>query len=123
MKLNKAYYQQEDVVNLASDLLGKVLVTKLNGKLTSGIITETEAYNGVVDKASHAYGGRRTARTEVMYAAGGISYVYLCYGIHHLFNIVTGKQNVPQAVLIRDVYKRQVLRSLLPYSFLFFISY
>lgn len=103
MKLNKAYYQQEDVVNLASDLLGKVLVTKLNGKLTSGIITETEAYNGVVDKASHAYGGRRTARTEVMYAAGGISYVYLCYGIHHLFNIVTGKQDVPQAVLIRAI--------------------
>lgn len=103
MKLNKTYYQQEDVVKLASDLLGKVLVTKLNGKLTSGIITETEAYNGVVDKASHAYGGRRTARTETMYATGGISYVYLCYGIHHLFNIVTGKQDVPHAVLIRAI--------------------
>jgi DNA-3-methyladenine glycosylase len=103
MKLSNAYYQQENVVNLASDLLGKVLVTKLNGKLTSGIITETEAYNGVVDKASHAYGGRRTARTETMYAASNISYVYLCYGIHHLFNIVTGKQDVPHAVLIRAI--------------------
>lgn len=103
MKLSATYYQQEDVVKLASDLLGKVLVTKLNGKITSGIITETEAYNGIFDKASHAFGGKRTTRTETMYANGGISYVYLCYGIHHLFNIVTGKKDVPHAVLIRAI--------------------
>jgi len=109
MKLRSTYYQQEDVVKLASDLLGKVLVTKLNGKITSGIITETEAYNGICDKASHAFGGKRTTRTETMYAKGGISYIYLCYGIHYLFNIVTGKKNVPHAVLIRAIQPLQGL--------------
>jgi DNA-3-methyladenine glycosylase len=62
-----------------------------------------EAYNGVADKASHAYGGRRTQRTEVMYAAGGVAYVYLCYGMHHLFNVVTHTKEVPHAILIRAV--------------------
>lgn len=103
MKVKKSYFLEEDVVYLAEDLLGKVLVTKFNNKLTAGIITETEAYDGVNDKACHAYGGKRTARTEVMYAQGGISYVYLCYGMHHLFNIVTGSKDVPQAVLIRAI--------------------
>ena len=104
MKLKKAYYLQTDVVNLASDLIGKVLVTKSGNILTSGIITETEAYNGIVDKASHAYAGRRTTRTEVMFAEGGISYVYLCYGIHNLFNIVTNVKDVPHAVLVRAIH-------------------
>ncbi len=103
MKVKKSYFLEEDVVSLAQDMLGKVLVTKFNNKLTAGIITETEAYDGVNDKACHAYGGKRTARTEVMYAQGGISYVYLCYGLHHLFNIVTGSKDVPQAVLIRAI--------------------
>lgn len=103
MKVKKSYFLEEDVVYLAEDMLGKVLVTKFNNKLTAGIITETEAYDGVNDKACHAYGGKRTARTEVMYAQGGISYVYLCYGMHHLFNIVTGSKDVPQAVLIRAI--------------------
>lgn len=103
MKVKKSYFLEEDVVSLAQDMLGKVLVTKFNNKLTAGIITETEAYDGVNDKACHAYGGKRTARTEVMYAQGGISYVYLCYGMHHLFNIVTGSKDVPQAVLIRAI--------------------
>lgn len=103
MKLKKAYYLQPNVVKLASDLIGKVLVTKSGNTLTSGIITETEAYNGSVDKASHAYGGRRTPRTEVMFAEGGISYVYLCYGIHNLFNIVTNVKDVPHAVLVRAI--------------------
>ncbi len=103
MKLKKAYFLQPDVVKLASGLIGKVLVTKSRNTLTSGIITETEAYNGIVDKASHAYGGRRTSRTETMFAEGGISYVYLCYGIHHLFNIVTNVKDVPHAVLIRAI--------------------
>ncbi len=103
MKLAREYYLQDNVITVAKDLIGKVLVTKLHGKLTSGIICETEAYNGVVDKASHAYGGRRTNRTETMYAPGGISYIYLCYGIHHLFNVVTNDKEIPHAVLIRGI--------------------
>ncbi len=79
------------------------MVTDWEGIVTSGRIVECEAYNGIVDKASHAAGGRRTARNEIMYGAGGFSYVYLCYGIHHLFNIVTNLQNVPHSILIRAV--------------------
>ena len=71
MKLKKEFYQRDDVVQIARELLGKYLFTKFEGKLTGGIITETEAYEGKIDKASHAYGGRRTARTEIMYAEGG----------------------------------------------------
>jgi DNA-3-methyladenine glycosylase len=82
-------------------LLGKVLCTQLDGLLTKVVITETEAYAGVTDKASHAYGGRRTRRTEPMFGPGGIAYVYLCYGIHHLFNVVTNVEGTPHAVLIR----------------------
>ncbi|CAN5606716.1 DNA-3-methyladenine glycosylase [soil metagenome] len=102
-KIKQSYYLQEDVVALAKDLIGKVLITTIDGILTSGIITETEAYAGVSDKASHAFGGRRTARTETMYARGGTAYVYLCYGIHSLFNIVTNAGDVPHAVLIRAI--------------------
>jgi len=102
-KIKRGYYLHNDVVFLAKDLLGKVLVTRINNRLTSGIITETEAYAGETDKASHAYKGRRTARTEIMYAKGGTGYVYLCYGIHHLFNIVTNEQDVPHAILIRGI--------------------
>ena len=103
MKIDKAYYSNPDVLFLAKDLLGKVLVTRINGAVTSGIITETEAYAGVTDKASHAYGNRRTGRTEVMYRPGGVAYVYLCYGIHYLFNVVTSVKDEPHAVLIRAV--------------------
>ena len=103
MKLQKDFYQREDVLTISRELLGKVLCTQFDGKLTSGIIVETEAYAGETDQASHAYGGRRTLRTEVMYAPGGVSYIYLCYGIHHLFNIVTNKKNSPHAVLIRAI--------------------
>ena len=95
------FYLREDVVQVSRELLGKVLCTKLNGQVTKAIITETEAYAGVSDKASHAYGGRRTKRTEPLYARGGTAYVYLCYGIHHLFNIVTNTTGTPHAVLIR----------------------
>ncbi|SDF71602.1 DNA-3-methyladenine glycosylase [Pedobacter terrae] len=103
MKLKAEYYQNEDVVSLAKDLLGKVLYTKIGDEITAGIIVETEAYFGIKDKASHAYGGRRTNRTEIMYSAGGIAYVYLCYGMHHLFNVVTSVKDDPHAVLIRGV--------------------
>lgn len=99
-----SYYQNSDVVFLAKDLLGKILFTKFDDILTGGIITETEAYAGTNDKASHAYNGRRTARNEVMYLDGGVSYAYLCYGIHNLFNIVTGKKDQPHAILIRGIY-------------------
>jgi DNA-3-methyladenine glycosylase len=103
VKLPRKFYTRPNVVQIAKDLLGKVLYTKLNGKITAGIITETEAYAGVVDRASHAYGGRRTARTEIMFGQGGTAFVYLCYGIHHLFNVVTNQEGVPHAVLIRAV--------------------
>ncbi|MBZ4042442.1 DNA-3-methyladenine glycosylase [Flavobacterium hibisci] len=102
-KLQYSYYQNRDVLYLAKDLLGKVLFTQINGEVTAGIIVETEAYCGVTDKASHAYGGRRTNRTETMYSEGGFSYVYLCYGIHHLFNIVSSVEGEPHAILIRGI--------------------
>lgn len=100
--LNNSFYIRKDVVKIAKELLGKIIVTHFDDQLTAARITETEAYNGVVDKASHAYNNRRTRRTEVMYAGGGKAYVYLCYGLHHLFNIVTNLNNVPHAVLVRS---------------------
>jgi len=103
MILPTSYYQSSDVVALAKDLLGKVLITRFDQQLTSGIIVETEAYKGPEDKACHAYNNKRTPRTEVMFHQGGISYVYLIYGIHHLFNVVTGKTDEPHAVLIRAI--------------------
>lgn len=102
-KLTPAYYQNPDVEFMAKDLLGKILYTNKNGELTAGIITETEAYFGIDDKASHAYGNRRTARTEIMYGPGGSAYVYLCYGIHYLLNIVVSGSDDPKCVLIRAV--------------------
>lgn len=92
-----------DVNSLARQLIGKMLFTQIDGEITAGIIVETEAYAGIEDKASHAYGGRLTDRTKTMYLKGGVSYVYLCYGIHNLFNVVTGPLNTPHAVLIRGV--------------------
>lgn len=101
MILPQEAYLGEDVVRIARELLGKFLVTEFDGILTSGMIVETEAYRGPDDKACHAYNHRRTARTEVMYGEGGHAYVYLCYGIHHLFNVVTGPKDQAHAVLIR----------------------
>lgn len=103
-KLPLIYYISNDVESIAKSLLGKYIFSNIDNKLTGGIITETEAYKGVVDKASHAYGGRRTRRTEVMFNKGGISYVYLCYGIHYLLNVVTAEIDIPHAVLIRAIY-------------------
>ncbi len=100
-KLRQEFYTRDDVVGVARDLLGKVLCSEIDGHLTKAVITETEAYAGIEDRASHAYGGRRTQRTEPMFASGGVAYVYLCYGIHHLFNVVTGRRDNPHAVLIR----------------------
>lgn len=102
-KLPPAFYLRTNVVTIAKELLGKLLVTDFDGLLTAGRIVETEAYNGIADKASHSYGGRRTQRTEIMYGKGGTAYVYLCYGIHHLFNVVTNTTDIPHAILIRGI--------------------
>lgn len=100
-KLPLDFYLRSNVLQIAEDLLGKVVVTKWDGIITSARIVETEAYAGVTDRASHAYGARRTNRNDIMYAHGGVSYVYLCYGIHHLFNVVTNANGIPHAILIR----------------------
>lgn len=112
-RLDHSFYDREDVTTIARELLGKVLVTNFNGILTSGRIVETEAYAGAGDKASHAYGNRRTARTEVMFGKPGTAYVYLCYGIHHLFNVVTNRKDVPHAILIRAVEPMQGIDEML----------
>lgn len=102
-KLPLSFYQGEDVLEISRQLLGKFLFTNFNNFLTGGIILETEAYRAPDDRASHAYGMRRTKRNEAMYLAGGISYVYLCYGIHPLFNVVTHREGIPHAILIRSI--------------------
>ncbi len=99
-----SYYEQDDVLFLGKDLLGKCLFTCIAGIVTCGIINETESYKGPEDKASHAYNFRRTKRNEIMYASGGKSYVYFCYGMHYLFNIVTNIEGIPHAVLIRSIF-------------------
>ena len=103
MKLPQSLYLNSDVVSLSKQLLGKYLFTSINGLLTGGYIIETEAYNGVIDKASHAFGNRRTARTETMYKEGGIVYIYLCYGIHEMLNVVVSAEGEPRAILIRAI--------------------
>ena len=104
MILSKPFYTRPDVVQIARDLIGKYLFTQFEEGITGGIIIETEAYEGATDRASHAFGNRRTDRTEVMFAEGGVAYVYLCYGIHSLFNIVTNVKDIPHAVLIRGIH-------------------
>jgi len=102
-RLSKSFYQQSDVVKTAQQLLGKLLVTNFNGERTSGRIVETEAYRAPDDKACHAYDNKKTKRTQVMFMEGGTAYITLCYGIHHLFNVVTGAEGMAQAVLIRGI--------------------
>jgi DNA-3-methyladenine glycosylase len=102
-KLGKDFYTDPDVVGIARELLGKILWSNIDGELTGGMILETEAYAGADDRASHAWGNRQTGRTEVMFREGGCAYIYLCYGMHSLFNVVTGPEGVPHAVLIRGV--------------------
>jgi DNA-3-methyladenine glycosylase len=103
MKLGEDYYLGNDVVAISKNLLGKYLFTCIDGVTTGGYIVETEAYNGIIDKASHAYGNRLTTRTKTMFMQGGIAYVYLCYGIHEMFNIVTNVEGEPHAILIRAI--------------------
>ncbi len=103
MKLDVGFYRVKEVLSIARNLLGKYLFTNINGEISGGFIVETEAYNGITDKASHAYGNRKTNRTQTMYETGGIAYVYLCYGIHEMLNVVTSVEGEPHAVLIRAI--------------------
>ncbi len=102
-KIPLSFYDRDDVVQIAKELLGKIIVTNFGGQITSARIVETEAYIGITDKASHSYGHRRTARNEHMYSPPGTAYVYICYGMHQMLNIVTNKKDIPDAVLIRAV--------------------
>jgi DNA-3-methyladenine glycosylase len=99
VKLPNSFYQRQNVTTIAKELIGKVLVTNVNNKLTSGIIVETEAYS-YKERGCHAFKGM-TPRNKVMFEEGGVTYVYLCYGIHHLFNVVTNQKDKADAVLIR----------------------
>jgi DNA-3-methyladenine glycosylase len=103
MKLPLEFYTHNDVLSITRNLLGKYLFTKIDGILTGGYVVEAEAYNGIIDKASHSYGNRKTPRTQTMFMQGGVSYVYLCYGIHEMFNIVTSTEGEPHAILIRAI--------------------
>ena len=103
MKLEREFYIRDDVTQVARELLGKNLMVNLNGSIAGGQIVESEAYCGAMDRASHAYKNKLTPRTQTMFLTGGIAYVYLCYGIHSLFNIVTNMEGKPDAVLIRAV--------------------
>lgn len=98
----REFYTRAGVLAVARDLLGqRLVVPAANGTRVAGIIVETEAYRGPADRASHAYGGRRTRRTETMYRMGGTAYVYFVYGMHHQFNVVTNAEDIPHAVLVR----------------------
>jgi DNA-3-methyladenine glycosylase len=103
MKLLQGFYERNDVVTISRELLGKYLFTNIDGAVTGGYIVETEAYNGIIDRAAHSFGNRLTPRTKTMYMHGGIAYVYLCYGIHEMFNVVTSVEGQPHAILIRAI--------------------
>jgi len=100
--LPRSFYLRDNVTAISRELLGKYLCTSFNGEpFTAGMIVETEAYTADGDRACHAYNGRRTERTEIMFRRGGLAYVYLCYGIHHLFNVVTNAKGEADAILVR----------------------
>ena len=102
MIISKEFYNRS-ALDVAQDLLGKILVREVDGKILKGKIVETEAYIGLIDKACHAYNGRRTKRTEILYEEAGVSYIYFIYGLYHCFNVVTNKKDVAEAVLIRAI--------------------
>jgi len=101
--LKRSFLESEDTVMLAKALLGCILISKTENQLTKAMILETEAYKAPEDKASHAYNNRLTKRTKTMFGHAGHAYIYLCYGIHHMLNVVTGPQGKAHAVLIRAV--------------------
>ncbi len=102
-KLPSKFFLTDDTLTISKKLLGKFIVSSIDGKITSGMIVETEGYLGVDDRASHAFSNRRTKRTDILYLTGGRMYVYLCYGMHSLLNIVTQKKDVPHGILIRAI--------------------
>jgi DNA-3-methyladenine glycosylase len=103
-KLPREFYTRPNVLTVARELLGKLLVIPAHdGRRVSGTIVEVEAYRGPQDRAAHSYGGRRTKRTETMYGIGGTTYVFFVYGMYNQFNIVTNVAEAPHAVLIRAV--------------------
>jgi DNA-3-methyladenine glycosylase len=103
-KLPREFYTRRNVLTVARDLLGKLLVVPdEDGRRVSGMIVEVEAYRGPEDRASHAFGGRRTKRTETMYGEGGIAYVYFVYGMYYQFNVVCNVPDIPHAILVRAV--------------------
>ncbi len=104
--LPASFYQHNDVIRIARDLLGKIVVTISDGKLTSGLIVETEAYS-YRERGCHAFNNKMTERNKAMFEQGGVAYIYLCYGIHNLFNIVTNKAGKPEAVLVRSLQPMQ----------------
>lgn len=107
-KLPREFYTRDDTLKIARDLLGKILVVPTaTGERVSGMIVETEAYLGAIDKAAHSFGNRRTPRTEMMFAEGGTVYIFFIYGMYFQFNIVAGAVDVPHAILIRAVAPRE----------------
>ena len=102
-QLKRPFFERNKVTDIARDLVGKILLTQIDDVTVSGRIVETEAYAATGDRACHAHLGRFTERTKVMYGPGGVAYIYLCYGIHHLFNVITNAEGTPEAVLIRAV--------------------
>ena len=102
-KLPISFYNRKDVLQISREMLGKIVETHIGGLVTSGRIVETEGYAGTTDKASHAFGGRRTSKNEHMYYGAGTAYIYVCYGMHQMLNIVTNEQNIPDAILIRAI--------------------
>ena len=106
-KVPLSFYQRKNVVQIARELLGKIVVTRFAGNITSGRIVETEAYVAITDKASHSFGGKRTPRNEHMYSPAGTAYIYICYGMHQMLNIVTNEKEISDAVLIRAIEDRK----------------
>src|SRR5688572_540978 len=111
MKLSESFYERTDVVKIARELLGKLLFTKVNGVVTVGKIVETEAYSWK-ERGCHAYAGKMTERNKIMFDAGGHAYVYLCYGMHNLFNVVTNRTERAEAVLIRALEPQEGLKDM-----------
>jgi len=102
-KLPRSFYNRSDVLKIAKDLLGKTLCTKINRQICKAKITEVEAYCGRTDEGCHAYPNKRTKRTEIMYGDGGYAYIYLCYGIHTMFNVVTNVKGLANCILVRAI--------------------
>lgn len=121
MRVTKEFYKR-DTRKVAEELLGKILVRKINGKIMKARIVETEAYIGPIDKASHAYGGKITPRTKTLYGEPGLSYVYLIYGMYYCVNLITERKDYPAGVLIRavepveNIQEFSILRYKIPYD-------